>query len=52
MQNIMKGMTLQAAQTFDHFFTIDVTLFYQVSGIDFFRPITNDDILPSNSNLF
>jgi hypothetical protein len=29
MQTILKGMTLQPAQSFDHFFTIDVTLFYQ-----------------------
>ena len=30
MQATMKGMTLQPAQSFDHFFIIDVTIFFYV----------------------
>jgi peroxidase len=46
MLSILKGLTLQGSQSFDHFFTIDVTLFYLARPDHGYQP--EEDLMVRN----
>jgi peroxidase len=46
MRTILKGLTLQGSQSFDHFFTVDVTLFYLARPDHGYQP--EEDLMVRN----